>query len=287
MRYTLFVIFTLIFSHLHSVNVLGIDSGNKSIIMYDNNLKTESALLIIGGIHGDEGETVQVVDYIREQLDTSISVYYIPSLNPTLYSIREKSKEGVIEIRGRRGYLSEHLDKEGYVIQGSPLTKFNKELFYRIFYGTEKAYINGIKHYVDPNRDYIEKRLPSTRILIQLIDSLATSHKRVIILSFHGYMSEGRVYPEYSLINGVVKVDIEAWELATAFENGSQYKKERLYSPALPILDRFDGELIRYTGTIDNVIAMDIEIDSNRHTDNKKRSLNGIEMLINYLLTRD
>lgn len=287
MKYTLLVLFTLIFSHLHPVNVLGLDSGNKSIILYDNNIKTDTVLLIIGGIHGDEGETVQVVDYIREELETSISTYFIPSLNPTLYSIREKSSEGVIEIRGRRGYLSEHLDKEGYVIPGSPLTKFDKKLFYRIFYGTKKTYTNGIKHYVDPNRDFSEKRLPSTRILLQLIDSLAANHRRVIILSFHGYMSEGRVYPEYTLINGVVKVDSEAWGLATAFESGSQYKKERLYSPALPILDRFEGELIRYTGSIENVTALDIEIDSNRHTDNKKRSINGVKMLINYLSTLD
>lgn len=287
MRYIQFVIFTLIFSQLHSVNVLGLDSGNKSIILYDNNLKSDIALLIIGGIHGDEGETVQVVDHIREQLESPIATYFIPSLNPTLYSIREKSSKNIIEIKGRRGYLSEHLDKEGYVIPGSPLTKFNKVLFYRIFYGTEKAYINGIKHYVDPNRDFNDRRLPSTRILIQLINSLQTNHKRIIILSFHGYMSEGRVYPEYSLVNGVVKVDSEAWELATAFEDGSQYKKERLYSPALPILDRFEGELIRYTGTINNVTALDIEIDSNRHTDNKKSSLSGIEMLINYLLAQD
>lgn len=278
------ILLILLNTSLYSLDIIGKDSGGRSILLYNNSAVTESALLLIGGIHGDESETVQVVEYIRENLESELSVYYIPSINPTLYSIKEYSESGHIEIRGRRGYLREHLNKDGYVISGSSLKDYNKKLFYRIFYGNDKTYNNGIKHYVDPNRDFNKRILPSTRILISLINNLKERHNRLIIISFHGYMSGGRIYPEYSVINGEVKIDEFAWNLAKAFKENSGYIREKIYPPAEPIIERFNGELIRYTGDLPTVTALDIELDSNHKTDNKLKNLMGVRGVINYII---
>lgn len=284
-RYLLLLTAFIISFSISSTELLGLDSGKKGILLHKNSVKSSTAILIIGGIHGDEGETVQVVDYIRKQLekDKKISLYFIPSINPTLYSITELIGDSVKEVKGRRGYLLEHLDDEGYVKPGSELTDFEKETFYRIFYGSDNTYKNVIEYYVDPNRDFVNRKLPSTRILLDYIDSIKNDHKSIIILSFHGYMTGGRVYPEYMLSEGKVIINEAAWEMAQVIGDASGYVEERLYPPAIPIIERFEGELISYTGKIKNLTGLDIELDKDHHTDNKKRSLDGVKALIEYL----
>lgn len=281
----IFTIFLIAIS-INSSEILGLDSGKKAILIYKNNVQTETAILIIGGIHGDEGETVQVVDYIRKSLanNKNISLYFIPSLNPTLYAIKESNDESVKEVKGRRGYLSEHLDNEGFVKPGSRLADFDKKTFYRIFYGNEKTYKNVIEYYVDPNRDFINKKLPSTRALHSYINTLKKNHKNIILLSFHGYMTGGRVYPEYKVTNNSVAISEYAWKLAKVISKASGYIEERLYPPAIPIIERFEGELISFTGSREDITGLDIELDKSHHTDNKKRSLNGVKALIEFII---
>jgi len=258
---------------IYSQESLGLDSGKKDIILFNNGVDSNRALLIIAGIHGDERETVTVANFLNDTLNGNQTIYFIPSVNPTLYS-----KEV-----NRRGYLREQLDSRGYIKDGSDLTKFNKTLYYRIFYGNQNTYINGIDHYVDPNRDFINRVLPTTKILIDLIDRLLESHSELIILSLHGYMSGGRVYPEYKITRGNnFIVESRPWEIAQLLGKGIGYKPEMMYSPAIPILDRFKGEFIAYTGKIDRVIALDIELDSDSKN-NSQRVLNGINSLLNYL----
>lgn len=285
-RFIILLAVVLIAFSISSAEILGLDSGKKAILLYKNNVQTDTAILIIGGIHGDEGETVQVVDYIRKQLENSknISLYFIPSINPTLYSITESADESITEVKGRRGYLSEHLDEEGFVKPGSRLADFDKNIFYRIFYGSENTYKNVIDYYVDPNRDFINKKIPSTRTLLNYMDTLKLKHKKIVLLSFHGYMSGGRVYPEYKVINKKIVINKYAWELARIIGDASGYIEERLYPPAVPIIERFAGELISYTGSIDDITGLDVELDKSHHTDNKKRSLDGVKALIEYIV---
>ncbi|QEN05044.1 hypothetical protein EW093_10095 [Thiospirochaeta perfilievii] len=258
---------------LFSQESLGLDSGKRDILLFNNGVDSNRALLIIAGIHGDERETVTVANFLKDTLNGNKTIYFIPSVNPTLYS-----KEV-----NRRGYLREQLDSRGYIKDGSDLTKFNKTLYYRIFYGNQNTYINGIDHYVDPNRDFINRVLPTTKVLIDLIDRLLERHSELIILSLHGYMSGGRVYPEYKITRGNnFIVESRPWEIAQLLGKGIGYKPEMMYSPAIPILDRFKGEFIAYTGKIDRVIALDIELDSDSKN-NSQRVLNGINSLLNYL----
>lgn len=263
--------------NIFSFETLGIDSGGKDIIMYKNDKISDRVLIIIGAIHGDERETHVVVNYLKDNLETELSTYFIPSINPTLYS----------EDINRRGYLSEQLDDYGYVKQGSDLTLYNKSLYYRIFYGNKNTYNNGIDHYVDPNRDFRNQILPSTRLLTQLFTDLKKSHTEVIIISIHGYMSEGRVYPEYQITegNGYI-INKDAWTMAIILGYKSGFIAERMYTPAVPIMDRFRGELIAYTGDIEGITAIDIEIDSEDKNNNPLRTYNGVKALIRYLLNK-
>ncbi|MGL1892372.1 MAG: hypothetical protein OCD02_12155 [Spirochaetaceae bacterium] len=283
MKYFIATLFIISSLSINALDVLGEDSGHNPIFIYNNGQLTDDVLLIIGGIHGDESYTSQVVDHIRLNSNYPITTYFIPSINPTIYAIKEKIK-GVEVIKGRRGYLKEHLDSEGYVIKKSPLENFDKKLFYRIFYGNDKTYKNGINRYVDPNRDFLEMYLPSTRLLVELIDRLKAEHKNVTILSFHGYMDKGRVYPEYRVEKGEILINNRAWEMAKAFAKTSSYIPETMYTPAKAIIERFEGELISYTGKIEGVTALDIELDSNNHIDNYKNSLVGVNSLVDFLL---
>lgn len=271
--------------NIYSVEVLGVDSGNKSIFLYTNSVKTSTAILIIGGIHGDEGETVQVVDYLRKQCEEEkkISLYFIPSINPTLYAIAEDKDGSVKEVKGRRGYISDHLDEKGFIKPGSKLTDFDKKTFYRIFYGSDNTYNNVIGYYLDPNRDFIDRKLPSTRLLISFMNKLEDIHTKVVLLSFHGYMTGGRIYPEYRLLENNVVINQEAWDIAKLIGKASGYIEEKIYPPSVPIIRRFEGELISYTGNKNKIIGLDIELDKNHHTDNKKSSLDGLQALIKYL----
>lgn len=272
--FLLFIIIIPFFSY--SIETLGNDSGGNPINLFENNKKSDTVLLIIGGIHADERDTVKAANYLKSNLKSDLKIYYIPNLNPTLYNIKIN----------KRGYLREHLDSKGYVKPGSPLQDFDKKLYYRIFYGNKNTYLNGKDHYIDPNRDFAEQVLPTTKILINLIEQLKSRHKSIIILSLHGYMAGGRIYPEYKVLNNKIIVDDYAWEIAAKLEEGSGFIKEKMYSPALKIIERFSGELIAYTGTIDNVIAFDIELDSLNRAKNNKNVLTGVEHLSNYLLTR-
>ncbi len=255
---------------------IGVDSGRKEIMHYSNGVETSTALVLIGGIHPDETQTIQVVEALMETLVSPLSTYYIPNLNPTLYSLKEK----------RRGYLREHLNIEGFVIPGSNLEAFNKDLYYRAFYGTETSYKNTISNYIDPNRDFKEKYLPSTRALIKLLEGLSNKHSKIVILSFHGYMSGGRAYPEYQLNRSGVVINPVAWELCKVFTSKSGYIPEQIYAPAIPIIERFAGELIAYTGRSEDIIGIDIELNSNKREENIPRSLLGVDAVIEYLFNK-
>ncbi len=264
----------LLFSSLvYPQTDLGFDSGYKSIILYENNKETEDAVLILGGIHGDEQGTVEVVNYIKEKLTSNLTIYYIPETNPTL------SNTDVL----RRGYLADHLNSSGYLLKTSNPKDFNKTLYYRIFYGNNATYSNNIKYYIDPNRDFLDKKLPSTRILIETIENLSNRHKLLIIISFHGYMTGGKVYPEYIVSNDDIIVKGRIWTLVNTFASASGFTPELIYSPAIAILERFRGELIAYTSTLENVYAMDVELDADNRAENRNRSLKGIEAIIEYL----
>lgn len=278
MKYYILLLILLLTANLYSYETLGLDSGKKDIFLYNNGKQSDIALLVLGGIHGDERETISVVEYVKNNLKTDLAMYFIPSVNPTLFS----------ENVNRRGYLSEHLDSKGYVKKNSQLTDYNKGLYYRIFYGNNNTYKNGIDHYVDPNRDFIKRQLPSTRILINLLSELSMKYKEVIIISIHGYMSGGRVYPEYRLdSNKDFIVNTEVWKMALILGDSSGFNPEKMYSPAIPILDRFRGEFIAYTGKIDGVTGMDIELDGNDNKNNHIRILNGIKALIKYILEKE
>ncbi len=277
MKYYILLLLSILTFNLHSNESLGLDSGGEEIILHKNGKDSDIALLIVGGIHGDERETISVVKYLKDNLEANLAMYFIPSVNPTLF------KEDV----SRRGYLSEQLDGRGYVKAGSQLTDYNKGLYYRIFYGNNKTYKNGIDHYIDPNRDFLDRKLPSTRILIDFISELSIKHSEVIIISIHGYMSGGRVYPEYTLdSNKDIIVDPKTWEMTVALGHSSGFKPEKMYSPAIPILDRFRGEFIAYTGLTSGVTAMDIELDGEDNKNNHIRSLNGVKALTKFLLEK-
>lgn len=278
MKYNTLLIIFLLSVNLYSYENLGKDSGRREIILHNNGNDSDVAILILGGIHGDERETPNVVNYLKDNLESELTLYFIPELNPTLYDININ----------RRGYLTEQLDSKGFIKSHSKLTDFNKGLYYRVFYGNNNTYKNGIKNYIDPNRDFVNRVLPSTRILIDFISELSIRHKEVVIVSIHGYMSGGRIYPEYKMESKTeYTVDSDVWEMATILGNGSGFKQEKMYSPAIPILDRFKGEFIAYTGTLDSVTAFDMELDGNGNTDNKIKSLNGVKALINYILDKE
>lgn len=248
------------------------DPGGRPIKLYENSSNSNIAIIIIGGIHGDETETVDVVEYIKDKIQSKIKLYFIPSLNPTLINAN------------KRGYMREHINKDGTLIPGSKLDNYNKGLYYRIFYGNNKTYKNGIDHYIDPNRDFFQKSLLSTVLLIKQLDKLKTFHEKVILLSFHGYMPGGRVYPEYIInSNKDIKIAPYTWKLAKVFASGSGFQSEKLYSPSIPIIERFQGELIAYTGKIDEIIAFDVELDNSNQHLNKSKSLYGLEALIKEL----
>lgn len=276
------LVLILHFPLLFPTQEVGIDSGYKSIIMYNNDIKTDTAILIFGGIHGDERETVEVVNYLSDTVVSNISAYYIPNLNPTLSYITSR-EDGVTIVEGRRGYLKSHLNSDGFVIPGSDLAQFNKKMYYRIFYGNDKTYKNGINHYIDPNRDFVNLLLPSSRALINLIEKLSKEHKKIIVLSVHSYMSGGRIYPEYKLQNDKLLISKEAKKFAKAFEKGSGYIYSDFYEPAIPIKERFKGEFINYTGSLNNVIALDIELDKIEYTKNRKKILFGIHSILDLL----
>lgn len=267
---------------LFSTQEIGLDSGYKSIIIYNNKIKTDIALLIIGGIHGDERETVDVVNYLSESVISSISTYYIPNINPTLSYIATKDNNFTI-IEGKRGYLNEHLDDKGFVKKGSNLSLFSKDMYYRIFYGNDNTYKNGIKYYIDPNRDFYNKRLPSTRVLLEHFKILLERHKKVIVLSIHSYMPGGRIYPEYIISNDKIIIPGFAKKIANAFRNGSGFIYKDFYEPALPIKNRFKGELLSYTGSIENLIAFDIELDKIEYSQNRKKVLLGVHSILDIL----
>lgn len=275
-RIFIFLVTLISLQNLHCLEVIAVDSGNRPIKLYNNEIKSKTALLVLGGIHPDEDQTIEVINFLKDNIKTELSIYYIPILNPTLYNLDTR----------KRGYLREHLDEKGFVIPGSNLESFDKELYYRTFYGSEKSYINVIGHYIDPNRDFNEKLLPSTRALIQLIESLQNKHEEVVIISFHGYMSGGRVYPEYKIIKSETVVDNKTWDMCREIESSSGFIREKIYTPAIPIIDRFSGELIAYTGNIESVTGIDIELNSNNRSENLEHSLNGIKALITYLLDK-
>lgn len=279
MLISLFLILQSLF--LFPTEEVGIDSGYKSIIMYKNNVTSDTAILIFGGIHGDERETVDIVNYLYDTVESSISTYYIPNINPTLSYITSKDN-GVTIVEGRRGYLKSHLDKNGFVKPGSDLSLFSKKMYYRIFYGNNKTYKNGIKHYIDPNRDFSDKVLPSTRNLLNLIDNLSKKHKKLVVFSVHAYMYGGRIYPEYEIDKKRIIIPLEAKKIAREFEKGSGYIYRDFYEPAIPIKERFIGEFINFTSSLDNVIAMDIELDKIKYTQNRKKVLLGLYSVLNY-----
>lgn len=277
-----FFILLLAKTLIYPTQEIGLDSGLKSIILYSNKSDNDRAVVMIGGIHGDEIETVDIVNYLQNNLESELALYFIPSLNPTLSNIEvEDGKYKILE--GRRGYLAESLDKNGFVIPGKDLSKFNKDLYYRIFYGTNTTFNQGIKHYIDPNRDFHSERLPSTRAFKEFIDELLKSHREVVILSIHAYMSGGRIYPEYKLVKDRIVIDNRVKELALEFSEASGYLYRDFYEPAIPIKGRFIGELIEYYGSIEEVVAFDIELDKIDRGKNKRRILKGVEALLLYL----
>lgn len=255
--------------NLISMEIIGKDSGQRPIELFKNDKISNTAILFIGGIHGDEVQTVDSVKYLKDNLEIDYAAYYIPSMNPTLLKVQ------------RRGYLRNQLNSSGHLLPESNPQNFNKELYYRVFYGNNNTYKNGINYYIDPNRDFIEKFLPSTRILIELINNLKTKHDKVIILSFHGYMTGGKIYPDYRINSKKeVKADPYTWSLAKAFENGSSFKAEKIYSPSIPIIERFKGELVAYTGNIQGVFAMDVELNSKTRELNNEKALSGVKAII-------
>lgn len=282
MKIVLLLISLLQFSLLFSTEEIGLDSGYKSIIIYNNNIESDIALLIIGGIHGDERETVDVVNYLSESIVSNISTYYIPNINPTLSYIATKDNSITI-IESRRGYLNEHLNSEGFVKEGSDLSLFSKDMYYRIFYGNENTYKNGIRHYIDPNRDFYNKRLPSTRVILNLFEKLTKKHSKLVILSIHSYMPGGRVYPEYILSENKITIPEFGKKIAKAFEKNSGFIYKSFYEPALPIKNRFKGELLSYTGRINNITALDIELDKVEYSQNRKNVLMGVHSILDLL----
>lgn len=246
---------------------IGQDSGKREITLYKNSSKGNTALLIIGGMHGDEQEGVTVVEYVLKHWKADIPTYFIPALNPSLYS------------ENRRGYLTKNLDSKGYIISDQDISQYNKSQYYRVFYGSGSVYSNNIAEYVDPNRDFITQNLPSTKVLVSLLGTLKSQHKKVIIISIHTYMKKGRVYPEYHLTEDGVSINEEAWSLTKAIQRGSGYISEQLYAPSITIIDRFQGELIAYTGRDDQLLGIDIELDSLDREFNSERTLRGLEEL--------
>lgn len=267
------ILIILIQASLFSQNSIGTDSGHKDINYFFNQKTGDTALLIIGGIHGDEKESIAVAHFIKDNLTSKLPLYIIPELNPTLSSIEVS----------RRGYFTEHLDSRGYVKDGSDLTEYSKSLYYRIFYNNKSAYNNGIIHYTDPNRDFIKRVLPSTRNLIGFMDELGNKYKEVIVISLHCYMEGGRIYPEYSIDESSnYTIYTNVWKMVTVISEASGFKAEEIYAPALTILERFEGELIAYTGRIENLYGMDIELDLDNKS-NSDQTIKGMEALITHL----
>lgn len=281
MRYLLTLLLFLSSIYLYSQNhndvdtgregYIGLDSGREKILIYENGIEGETALVIIGGIHGDERETVDVVNYLKDNLNLTIPGYFIPAINPTLY------------FSNRRGYLQKHLDEEGFVIKGSDLSQYNKSRYYRVFYGNSTTYKNNIETFIDPNRDFNRQQLPSTRAFLSFIENLKNEHKEIILISIHAYMKKGRIYPEYTLSGRDVKVNEKAMELTQLIQMGSGYISEKLYAPSIPIIERFTGEMIAYTGRDEVVTGIDIELDTLDKKYNRERCLKGLEYLVKEL----
>ncbi len=97
----------------------------------------------------------------------------------------------------------------------------------------------------------------------------------------------GRIYPEYTTNNSLVVVKSDSWKMAKVISETSGYIPEKMYPPAVPIIKRFNGELIAYTGQVENITAFDIELDKNHHIDNKKSTLKGIRSLIEFMLNKE
>lgn len=258
-------------SGLYPEGHIGFDSGREKILIYQNGFEGDTALVITGGIHGDESETVDVVNFLKDNLKLNIPAYFIPSLNPTLY------------LSNRRGYLKKHLDDEGFVIPKSDLTQYNKARYYMVFYGNSTTYKNNIEDFIDPNRDFIKQQLPSTRVFISFMERLKERHKNIISISIHAYMKKGRIYPEYNIVGKDVKADEIAMKLTQIIQRGSGYISEKLYAPSIPIIERFIGELIAYTGRDEHITGIDIELDSLDKQYNRERCLQGLENLVKEL----
>lgn len=259
--------------NLFSIDTIGRDSNGEPIVLFQNEVDSDIAILLIGGIHGDEKDTVEVVNYLRKEMKSSFKTFFIPSINPTLYKYN------------RRGYLRENLTSLGEIKLSNKIGDFNKQQYYEVFYGNKDIYNNQIYRFIDPNRDFQEKLLPSTRALVKFMNSLSATYKELIVLSFHGYMDGGKVYPEYTLVEDKkIKISSRAWGIAEAFEKGSSYQAEQVYGPSVQIIERFKGELLSYTGKFSNIISFDIELNINQREMNNAKSLAGIISIEEFLI---
>jgi hypothetical protein len=87
--------------------------------------------------------------------------------------------------------------------------------------------VNGI----DPNRDFIDKKLPETRAIAAFSETLARQYKRVLIISAHQYNDKNRgtagqgfVFPMYQLTQtGVRKIAGKAGNAIISMKGQSDY----------------------------------------------------------------
>lgn len=279
-------------SDLMEPTIIGYDSGRNPILEYSlGEVKATTAILVAASLHGDEHETTVVaknlLQYIRENLDfPQLAFKVIPILSPTLYSIEEVYQRNGKLISGRRGYLEQHLDKEGFVRENSrqKLKDFSKDRFYAVMYGSEELFHSEIKKYVDPNRDFLSERLPQTRVFKEYIKKLSQDYDTVYAFFLHSYVAGGRIYPEYkrSQNKDGYEINQTAWDMAKTFAQGSGYVPEMMYLPAVKILSRFEEELICFTMTLENVHAVDVELDS-QITTNSRSVIRGFQKFLNKL----